>query len=158
MTVWVVHYERPDGFLNLYGVFTTAEKAMEAKTTLVRANPTYIADIATRKMDEACFNPVILAAGGDGGMDSELWNLMFGDCLEAARRLPFDTRIRLGKEMAEEMGCSMMRPDATAALALYTIARGREMPEWAGEDLREAVARARAAEMAAEVAEKIGGR
>jgi len=56
----MVHYERPDGFYNLYGVFSTEEKAQEAKATLPRYNPKYIADIATREMDEACFNPVIL--------------------------------------------------------------------------------------------------
>lgn len=60
MTVCVVHYERPDGFFNLYGVFSTEEKAQTAKDTLLRVNPTYIADIVTREMDSACFNPVIL--------------------------------------------------------------------------------------------------
>lgn len=65
MELWIVIYVRPDEFLNLYGVFSTKEKAKRAVDKLLSVNPSYKVNITPRKLDQRCFNPVVTGHVGE---------------------------------------------------------------------------------------------
>ena len=73
-------------------------------------------------------------------------NLLLEECLRLARTLPAWEMHLLVEERAQALGCSTLRADSTAGMAILQMSRDKEpwpVPKWAGPEMAVAIEKAR---------------